>query len=290
MKILFCTDGSNISFNAIKNFVSWSKDLVIDVLCVIDWSFLPDSVPIENSEFAAQCTNSADSILNSVEKKLLAYDIKVGDKLKLCGSVVDSILDVCQKSKYDFIVLGSHGKKGVQKWLGSVSQEVASAVDIPVYISKQANEQKNVLFTVDSSEISDAVVDNAISAFNFENRNIYLVTVYEIPDFLFLEGNINSDWMLDIQKKQETASRLLLNRFERVFQSYGLNISDKTILQGAPANEIIKFSKQKNIDLIICGNKNHKYLSRFLLGSVSLRVLENAESDVLIFKNVIGNN
>ena len=287
MKILFCTDGSNISFNAIKNFVSWCKNPEVDILCVIDWSFLPDTVPVENSDFAARCTTSADNILKEVESKLLNNGIKTGDKLKLCGAVVDSILDVCQKSKYDFIVLGSHGKKGVQKWLGSVSQEVAGAVDIPVYISKQSNEQKNILFTVDSSEISDAVVDNAIAAFNFENKNIYLLTVYETPDFLFLEGNIDSDWMLDIQKKQETSSRLLLNRFERIFQAYGLNISEKVVLQGVPAAEIIKYSKQKNIDLIVCGNKNHKYLSRFLLGSVSLRVLENSESDVLIFKNVI---
>lgn len=287
MKILFCTDGSNISFNAIKNFASWCKDAVVDVLCVIDWSFLPDSVSVENSDFALQCTNSADSILNSVEAKLCEYGITPGEKIKLCGAVVDSIIEVCEKSKYDFIVMGSHGKKGMQKWLGSVSQEIAGSVDIPVYISKQANEQKNILFTVDSSEISEAVVDKAISSLNFENKNIHLITVYETPDFLFLEGNIDSDWILDVQKKQETSSYLLLNRFERIFQSHGYEISEKEILQGVPASEIIKYSKRKNIDLIVCGNKNHKRISRFLLGSVSLRVLENVESDVLIYKQIV---
>lgn len=284
MRILFCTDGSNISFNAIKNFVNWSKEAVVDILCVIDWSFLPDSVSVENSDFALQCTNSADSILNIAESKLTSYGIKTGEKLKLCGSVVDSILEVCEKTPYDFIVMGSHGKKGMQKWLGSVSQEIAEAVEIPVYISKEANEQKDVLFAVDNSDISDAVVEKAIDSFDFSNKNIHLITVYETPDFLFLEGNIDSDWILDVQKKQETASYLLLNRFERIFQSNGIEVFQKDILQGVPASEIIKYSKNKNIDLIICGNKNHKRLSKFLLGSVSLRVLENSTSDVLIFK------
>jgi len=287
MKILFCTDGSNISFNAIKNFSAWCKEAVVDILCVIDWSFLPDSVTVENSDFAVQCTNSADSILNSVETKLCEYGITSGEKIKLCGSVVDSILEVCEKSKYDYIVLGSHGKKGMQKWLGSVSQEIAGSVGIPVYISKEANERKNVLFAVDSSEITDLVIDKAVSSFNFVDKNIHLITVYETPDYLFLEGNIDSDWILDVQKKQETSSYLLLNRFERVFQSHGYEVAQKEILQGTPAAEIIKYSKQKNIDLVICGNKNHKRISKFLLGSVSLRVLENVESDVLIFKQVV---
>lgn len=284
MRILFCTDGSNISFNAIKNFAAWSKEAIVDILCVIDWSFLPDSVSVENSDFAVQCTNSADSILNIAESKLSSYGIVAEEKLKLCGSVVDSILEMCETNHYDFIVMGSHGKKGMQKWLGSVSQEIAGAVEIPVYISKEANEQKNILFAVDSSEISDTVVDKAISAFDFTDKNIHLITVYETPDFLFLEGNIDSDWILDVQKKQETSSYLLLNRFERMFQSCGYTVAQKDILQGVPASEIIKYSKQKNIDLIVCGNKHHKRISRFLLGSVSLRVLENAESDVLIFK------
>ena len=287
MKILFCTDGSNISFNAIKNFALWSRDIVVDILCVIDWSFLPESVSVENSDFAVQCANSADNILNSAQTRLANHGIKTGEKIKLCGSVVGSILEICDKSEYDFIVLGSHGKRGVKKWLGSVSQEIAGAVDMPVYISKQANERKNVLFTLDNSEISDAVVNNALKSFNFENKNIYLLTVYETPDFLFLEGNIDSEWILDVRKKQETAAFILLNRFEKVFQSYGYELAGKRILQGTPSSEIVKYAKQNNIDLVICGNKNHKYLSRFLLGSVSLRVLENVESDVLIFKNIV---
>ena len=46
MHVLFCTDGSKISFNALRNFAKWTKGAVVDVICVIDWSFLPDEVTI----------------------------------------------------------------------------------------------------------------------------------------------------------------------------------------------------------------------------------------------------
>lgn len=284
MKILFCTDGSNISFNAMKNFSHWAKCGIVDIVCVIDWSFLPDSAAIEDSNFVMQCTNTADEILDNAERLLTSHEIVAGEKLKLCGNVIDGILEICDKKDYDYIVLGSHGKKGIQKWLGSVSQEIASAVKIPVYISKLSNECKKVLITVDGTEKSKLCVEKLLNTMNLQDKNIHLLTVYEMPDFLFLKGNVDSNWLLEIQNKQEVAAMLTLNEIETLLKDNGLENYQKTITQGIPATEILKYATSNNIDLIVCGNKNYKKLSKFLLGSVSLRVLENTDSDVLIIK------
>lgn len=284
MKILFCTDGSNISFNAMKNFSHWAKCGIVDIVCVIDWSFLPDSAAIEDSNFVMQCTNTADEILDNAERLLTSHEIVTGDKIKLCGTVIDGILEICDKKDYDYIVLGSHGKKGIQKWLGSVSQEIASAVKIPVYISKLSNERKKVLITVDGTEKSKLCVEKLLNTMNLQDKNLHLLTVYEMPDFLFLKGNVDSNWLLEIQNKQEVAAMLTLNEIEALLKGNGLENYQKTITQGIPATEILKYATSNNIDLIVCGNKNYKKLSKFLLGSVSLRVLENTDSDVLIIK------
>lgn len=284
MKILFCTDGSNISFNAMKNFSHWAKCGIVDIVCVIDWSFLPDSAAIEDSNFVMQCTNTADEILDNAERLLTSHEIVAGEKLKLCGTVIDGILEICDKKDYDYIVLGSHGKKGIQKWLGSVSQEIASAVKIPVYISKLSNECKKVLITIDGTEKSKLCVEKLLNTMNLQDKNLHLLTVYEMPDFLFLKGNVDSNWLLEIQNKQEVAAMLTLNEIETLLKDNGLENYQKTITQGISATEILKYATSNNIDLIVCGNKNYKKLSKFLLGSVSLRVLENTDSDVLIIK------
>lgn len=282
MNVLFCTDGSKISYNSIINFSSWVKDFSLDILSVVDWSCLPDSVSIENSEFASQCSTSANVILDYAETYLKEMGLNVAQKIKICGEAVDTILDLVDSGKYDFVVLGSHGKKGIQKWLGSVSQEVASSANISSYISKNINNRKKVLFAVDNSELSAKVVLNSLNFLNLEDKEIYLVTVYEIPDYLFLEGNVDSTWILEIEKKQEQASRLLLNSFEKSFIEKGLEVKDKLIFRGVPSQEIINFSNKKDIDLVVTGIRTRKHLSKFLLGSVSKRILENVKSDVLI--------
>lgn len=282
MNVLFCTDGSKISYNSIINFSSWVKDFSLDILSVVDWSCLPDSVSIENSEFASQCSTSANVILDYAETYLKEMGLYVAQKIKICGEAVDTILDLVDSGKYDFVVLGSHGKKGIQKWLGSVSQEVASSANISSYISKNINNRKKVLFAVDNSELSAKVVLNSLNFLNLEDKEIYLATVYEVPDYLFLEGNVDSTWILEIEKKQEQASRLLLNSFEKSFIEKGFEVKDKLIFRGVPSQEIINFSNKKDIDLVVTGIRTRKHLSKFLLGSVSKRILENVKSDVLI--------
>lgn len=282
MNVLFCTDGSKISYNSILNFSSWVKDFSLDILSVVDWSCLPDSISIENSEFASQCSTSANVILDYAETYLKEMGLNVAQKIKICGEAVDTILDLVDSGKYDFVVLGSHGKKGIQKWLGSVSQEVASSANISSYISKNINNRKKVLFAVDNSELSAKVVLNSLNFLNLEDNEIYLATVYEVPDYLFLEGNVDSTWILEIEKKQEQASRLLLNSFEKSFIEKGFEVKDKLIFRGVPSQEIINFSNKKDIDLVVTGIRTRKHLSKFLLGSVSKRILENVKSDVLI--------
>lgn len=282
MNVLFCTDGSKISYNSIINFSSWVKDFSLDILSVVDWSCLPDSISIENSEFASQCSTSANVILDYAETYLKEMGLNVAQKIKICGEAVDTILDLVDSGKYDFVVLGSHGKKGIQKWLGSVSQEVASSANISSYISKNINNRKKVLFAVDNSELSAKVVLNCLNFLNLEDKEIYLATVYEIPDYLFLEGNVDSTWILEIEKKQEQASRLLLNSFEKSFIEKGFEVKDKLIFRGVPSQEIINFSNKNDIDLVVTGIRTRKHLSKFLLGSVSKRILENVKSDVLI--------
>jgi len=284
MNTLFCTDGSKISYNAIKNFNKWIPNTVVDIFSAADWSFLPDSLSIEDSEFVAKCTNTADTILNYTETLLLEHEIKINEKIKMCGATVDCIMETCEKKDYNFIVLGSNGKKGIQKWLGSVSQEVAATAKVSTYIAKEKRTSNKILFTVEGNEISRNVITEALKYLDLKDKEIHLVTVFERPDYLFLEGNIDSNWISEVDKKQETTALILLKEFEKQFGDNGFKVTQKGILAGNPANEIIKYTDKENIDLVVCGVRNRKYLSKFLLTSVSKRVLENTKSDMLIIR------
>lgn len=285
MKVLFCTDGSKISYNAIKNFSQWSKrDTIVDIICVIDWSFLPDEAVIEEAGFVNNCRNVADSILDFSEKIIIDLNMELGEKIKLCGTAVESILEQLDTEKYDAVIMGSHGKKGIQRWLGSVSREVLEAIEIPAYISKNNNESKNILFTTDGTESSYKVAQKAIEELKLDDKKVYICTVVENPDLLFLEGTLDTNWMMAIRAQQEIYSDKALKRMIELFDQYSIDIKQSRILEGVPAQSILDYALEKEIDLIIVGTTVKSKMHRFLLDSVSKRVVENAKSDAFVFR------
>ncbi len=282
MKTLFCTDGSKISYNAILNYSKWINSTNIDVLNVFDLRHLPDFIAIENNVCNSIYNNTSEQILSYSEEFFEENNLNLGKKIKMCGSTIDNILDIMEN--YDFIVLGSNGKKGIQKWLGSVSQEISAISKIPVFISKSKNNAKKLLLAIDYSKYNTNAISDCLDKLNLREKKIYIATVYELPDYLFLDGNIDHKWIKDVEKKQEKESAILLNNAENLFKKNNLQIKDKFILKGNPAKELINLSQKLDIDLIITGSNKKKNLASLLSNSVSLRILNNSKSDILIFK------
>lgn len=284
MKILFCTDGSKISFNALKNIAYWIKQATIDTICVIDWNILPAEITIDEENFSFSCANVADTILNYAEEEIKNLGLQLGNRIKNCGSAIESILEQSEKEKYDLILMGSHGKKGIQKWLGSVSQEIINSSKISDYIAKKENNKKKVLFTTDGTECSLSVIGEIISDIELSDKEVHICMVNEDPNLLFLEGTLDTNWLLDIQKQQYMYASNAIESIKKIIESRGIEVNQSTILTGIPAQEIINYAKNNEIDLIILGSRNKSKMDRFLMGSVSKRILENVVSDIWLVR------
>lgn len=284
MKILFCTDGSKISFNALKNIAYWIKQATIDTICVIDWNILPAEITIDEENFSFSCANVADTILDYAEEEIKNLGLQLGNRIKNCGSAIESILEQSEKEKYDLILMGSHGKKGIQKWLGSVSQEIINSSKISDYIAKKENNKKKVLFTTDGTECSLSVIGEIISDIELSDKEVHICMVNEDPNLLFLEGTLDTNWLLDIQKQQHMYASNAIESIKKIIENRGIEVNQTTILTGIPAQEIINYAKNNEIDLIILGSRNKSKMDRFLMGSVSKRILENVVSDIWLVR------
>lgn len=284
MKILFCTDGSKISFNALKNIAYWIKQATIDTICVIDWNILPAEITIDEENFSFSCANVADTILDYAEEEIKNLGLQLGNRIKNCGSAIESILEQSEKEKYDLILMGSHGKKGIQKWLGSVSQEIINSSKISDYIAKKENNKKKVLFTTDGTECSLSVIEEIISDIELSDKEVHICMVNEDHNLLFLEGTLDTNWLLDIQKQQYMYASNAIESIKKIIESRGIEVNQSTILTGIPAQEIINYAKNNEIDLIILGSRNKSKMDRFLMGSVSKRILENVVSDIWLVR------
>lgn len=282
MRILFCTDGSEISSNSFYNASQFIKEAIVDPICVIDWSFLPEYMNIEEDSYSKAYENIADSVLNFAQKMIEEKGFTLGNKIKSFGSAAEGILEQIPKEDYDLIVLGSHGKKGIQKWLGSVSRQVVSNTLVPVFVSKHKTDNKKVLLTVDGSEYSLSAVKYAVKLFDLAGKEIYIISVKENPELLPMEATLDKNWLDSIEKQQKIHAAKAINQAKSILEAAQLPVHNEVILTGNPAQKIIEFSDKEKIDLTVMGARTRTDLSKLLLGSVSKRVLENTNSNVVV--------
>ena len=139
--ILFSTDGSACSYNAIKKACNIFniKQFDVDILTVkLGAESLPLEIVMDNEwlekSLAAQ-DELAGEILDTAEKILNENSINVRARYALEGHPTDEILKFLDKNEPDVIVMGSHGREGFSDMLlGSISKSVLDSSDVHVLI------------------------------------------------------------------------------------------------------------------------------------------------------------
>ncbi len=139
MKVLLATDGSECSVAAAKSLANrpWPTGTVVKVLTVEELmvfenqmkafslsSVYPASLVEELLQDARQRANSAVEIATGI---LRCSGIRaISDPAAPVGEPRGAILDAAESWQADMIVLGSHGRRGLDRFLmGSVSEAVA---------------------------------------------------------------------------------------------------------------------------------------------------------------------
>ncbi len=292
MKVLICTDGSEISYYAAKKVLSFfKKNDAIDILYVMDWGFFPTyvSFPTEEDFLPAQKT-IAQNIIKEMEKQLNDKGFNVNEKKYFSGKPEDGILKEIAENSYDLVVLGSHGKKGIKKWLGSVSRKVISKSSIPTLIVRPSKnpqiithrEKKELLIALDGSACSYNAIKKTCEIFELSNKEINLLTVRPGPESLPLEIAMDNEWLEKCLDKQKEIANEILDKAENILSSKNIRAKDKNSLEGDAADKILEYSTRIESDLIIMGSHGREGVSDILIGSVSKRVLDHSYIPVLI--------
>jgi nucleotide-binding universal stress UspA family protein len=139
MKILLATDGSDCSVGAVHSVANrpWLEGTVIKVLSVEEL-IIPDGqvarYPLSSiypqsllEELTTQAHDRASSAVKTAREILQRAGMKVLDDQAIeLGEPRSMILDAAKTWGSDLIVLGSHGRRGMDRFLlGSVSEAVA---------------------------------------------------------------------------------------------------------------------------------------------------------------------
>lgn len=141
MRILLAVDDSEHSNVATKSILErpWPKGSTIRVLCVAQmYTPLPIPYGTASSEEVTQSfLTEAQGVLDRTTAKLGVLDLAIERSMRQ-GDPRQEIVNEAEEFGADLIVVGSHGRTGMQRWLlGSVAEHVVRHASCSVEVVRQ---------------------------------------------------------------------------------------------------------------------------------------------------------
>lgn len=143
MKVLIAVDGSEYSMNALDFLAErpWKDGDEFRILAVMETlpmefglGHLPETAQSYIDGMREECEKIVKDAEAKLSKSLPGHKI---EPLVVSGIVVDQICDMAAEWPADLVVMGSHGRKGLERFLlGSVAEEVLKRAGCSVEIVK----------------------------------------------------------------------------------------------------------------------------------------------------------
>jgi len=207
-------------------------------------------------------------------------EIQVDSILERGISEADTILDHIMDKEYDLIVMGTHGRTGIKRWMaGSVTEKVVHHSPIPVItVHKDIQDFsiKKILIPDDFSGFSKQAMERGKNlAAVFKAQCIFLHSVLQQEHELYY--NISSDPLLEANPQLEETIK------ENLVQRSGIpkDKAEYVVMEGTPYKTIVHYAAENEVDLIVMSTRGLGALAHLLMGSNAERVVRIASCPVL---------
>ncbi len=138
---------------------------------------------------------------------------------------------------------------------------------------------KKLLVGVDWSEASLKAAEKAVEMAKAMGSKLVLVTVIP-PPTVFL-GEAMTPEVVDTTPLVEATRRKLSELAGKYREEHKIDVLVEVIV-GEPSESIVEYATEIGADLIVLGKRRLSGIERFILGSVTKKVVEKSPVDVLI--------
>lgn len=136
---------------------------------------------------------------------------------------------------------------------------------------------KKILVPTDGSEFAKNAQKHALFIANVCDAKIIALSVSENH---FVSGISLNEEIEQLNQVLNERCEMDLKDFEDM-NEYGVEI-ESIIKEGSPAKAILEVASQEDVDLIVIGSSGKSGFDRFILGSVSDKVVNAAKCPVLV--------
>lgn len=280
MKLLLTTDGSEDSRAAVRFLkrLTLPPETEATILTVVD------------TRVAAPARARAEQAAAREVAELQATGWTLSSVLRI-GQAADEITACAKEIDADLVVAGSRGHGAVKRFLlGSTSDQVARHAPCSVLIVRHnateepvdlESKELRIVLAHDGSETASAAVDLLATLSKNDDAHVKLITVLEIISMYGMEyiETTSAAW----QREKQAAAETLEAASKRLSAVTGKVTID--LIEATNASEaIIESASRFGADLVVIGEKGASAVDRFMLGSVTGRILHHSPSSVLIVR------
>lgn len=140
---------------------------------------------------------------------------------------------------------------------------------------------KKILVPLDGSELAMKALGPAENLAKIFDSEIIL---FQVVPFMPIYGSPELVTPLIVDERQKESAEKYLRKLAEDLNQKGIKAKAVVKTGHQIAIEIIDFAKENNIDLIVMCTHGRSGITRWVLGSVTLKVLTRAETPILLLR------
>jgi nucleotide-binding universal stress UspA family protein len=185
------------------------------------------------------------------------------------GSIFDEISNTATHINAEFIIMGIHGKKGVQHILGSYAYKVISSSLIPVMVVKKKHHHvgyDKIVIPVDFSVDSSQKINKAIRFAKYFDSTIHII------------GVLGSS-----SKVSKLNKEVLLKKVHDYIIAAGVKSTTEVLIRPGSElhEEVLDYAEKVDADLIMIVAEKSGPITEFLGRNDTEQIIDKAEIPVL---------
>ena len=294
-RMLIPLDGSKTAEDVLPYARRLAADarVAVELLGVVEMAEIAEDIASNQAAYAGALVREA--VRNSteyLEKLAQTFHGKVRCNVQQ-GRPEDIIIAAASADRATLIAMATHGRSGVTRWLlGSVTEKVLRGTVNPLLVVRAPGNSKtdgeaalrSVIVPLDGSDVAETILSPVAALARALDLQVLLIRVYGLPLPTYGGDDYYVPDYLELKDQIRDEAEGYLNSRANLLRAQGVAEVSTVVIEGSAADAIIDLARKTPDNLVALSPHGRSGLQRWVLGSVTEKVVRHCQDPVLIVR------
>lgn len=297
--ILIPIDGGRYSYYMARQALAFAQALGAEVTFLhvvvndIRAAYALSHTTLYLDTMLAEMHQAGEALLEQAQQWAQAMDIPCHSQLVETDTPVHAIIEA--EKDYDLVIMATQHRQGLEHlFIGSITEEVLRQGNNTYLVLHCPHQEENVqdsqdvelaikrvMIALDSSECSDAALNEGCRFAQSIRASVKLIHVFESPVLAYASPELMS-YPVDIIEESRQAARHSLEHAVQKARALGLEVESECIEQSNTRVHQAIIDAGMHADITVMATHGRRGFDKMLLGSVTERVLRHSTQPQLV--------